>query len=424
MNAYSPLAAVAALVLALHPGISASAQAIGVERTFPQSQADVEKALAEIRPTAKGRLPALEGFVGTTEQPLERYKSGYYECAIKVSPATSGGTVVRVAAKVTAWFTDTNPARSGYRTLPSNGRIESDFLDRLGEILEPAGDKGPAAPPAGAITLPPPQSFPSGPARSSPLPALGNAARATEPTAPGQPASESAAKEGERVQAEQHAEELRKLAQNLEEILRNQARPENLAAVLKSGTPVYSRPQASAQVLFAAEAQDEFQILEVQPAWVHVQISGASRGWIRRAQLEMPSAFAGAPAKAAESTPEGAVSFRVTRETVSKFPGEWPPLSGKTVKVFDVEPAAGMATSAKEKRTFARSLLAAHYPEISALTNPVAGVVVVFDSADGGQISATLVDLRELQEGRISEQAFWQRCRLEPPSAFEDSAKP
>ena len=47
-------------------------------------------------------------------------------------------------------------------------------------------------------------------------------------------------------------------------------------------------PNQGAKVLFLAAAEDEFEILDSNPNWVHVRISGLSRGWIRRSSLEMP----------------------------------------------------------------------------------------------------------------------------------------
>ena len=114
----------------------------------------------------------------------------------------------------------------------------------------------------------------------------------------------------------------------------------------------------------------------------------------------------------------------MTRENVKKFPGDWQPLAGKLVKMFDVEPTAGMATSAKEKRAFAKSLLVSVHPESTSGGETLAGVVVVFDSADGGQISAILADVKLLQEGHITEAAFWHRCSLDPPEAFQEAGKP
>jgi len=419
------------LAILLWWGATAAAQSAGIERTYPRSQEEVEKALAQIRPTAKGRLPTLEGFVGSTDQPLERYTSGFYECSIKVSPASSGGTLVHVTAKVTAWYSDANAAKSGYRTLPSNGRLEGDLLDRLSDLLEPQRTQAaPSSAPRG-FSAPSPQAAPPGfpPAPEAPLPGHPFSGRSEPPGLPAPasvagPGGAGAASSPSGEEAEKHAGELRELARNLEEIVQNQMHPQNLAAVRHSGTPVYSKPQTSAQVLFRAEAEDEFQILEAEPAWIHVQVSGASRGWIRRDQVEMPEGFAETPGKAAATSATPGVTFRVTRESVSPFPGEWQALRGKMVRAISVEPTAGEASSPREKRNYAKSLLEAEYAKVAASAESVAGIVIVFDAADGGQIAVTLADLKRLHDGQISEAAFWQQCSLDPPEAFQDARKP
>jgi hypothetical protein len=54
----------------------------------------------------------------------------------------------------------------------------------------------------------------------------------------------------------------------------------------------------------------------------------------------------------------------------------------------------------------------------------VSGVVIVFDSADGGQIAATLSSLKQMVDGALPEAAFWKQCSLDPPESFQESAKP
>jgi len=54
------------------------AQGSGLERTFPQSKATVEKVLNQMQATTAGRLPVLEGFATAADHPLERYQRGYY----------------------------------------------------------------------------------------------------------------------------------------------------------------------------------------------------------------------------------------------------------------------------------------------------------------------------------------------------------
>jgi hypothetical protein len=52
----------------------------------------------------------------------------------------------------------------------------------------------------------------------------------------------------------------------------------------------------------------------------------------------------------------------------------------------------------------------------------VDGVVIVFDSADGGQIAATISSLKQLADGALSESTFWKQCSLDPPESFQASA--
>jgi hypothetical protein len=68
-------------------------------------------------------------------------------------------------------------------------------------------------------------------------------------------------------------------------------------------------------------------------AWV--RISGDSRGWIRRAQLEFSEDVATASAGGTKAVE----LFRITREEIGVFSGNWEPLRDNTVKVYLVQPA-------------------------------------------------------------------------------------
>ena len=52
-------------------------QAGPYQRTYAQSKSAVEKALKEIQPSLRGRLPTLEGFASPGDHPLSRYQRGY-----------------------------------------------------------------------------------------------------------------------------------------------------------------------------------------------------------------------------------------------------------------------------------------------------------------------------------------------------------
>jgi hypothetical protein len=433
----------------LLPGGHARAQTPVYQRTIHRSVAEVQTFLQTLRPEAGGRLPTLEGFVQQDDQPLEHFGRGYFECTFEAVPAVGGGTMVQATAKITAWYTDPMPARSGYRVLVSNGRLENDFLDRIEEALIATG-KSPSATAQKPSAIAPAAGAPSGPSANTdglqppdrPKPAaigsresssldssLPGPAPATLRLAPtpamSLPAGESLESARVRRQAyEKQAVELTAYVKNMEEIQRNQSRPADLVAVKSAKAPIFAKPVADSQILFAAVTQDEFQLLGVEGAWAHVQISGPARGWIRRAQLEMPAGYAPPTGNADADPPLRAAIFRVSKEETSSFNGAWEPLKGKTVRIDWVEPVnPSSPSSAKEKLAFAMSVFLHGYENLNAAHQSTEGIVIVFDSADGGQIASAMSSVKGLAEGTVSERAFWRQCSLDPPESFQGSAK-
>jgi len=53
----------------------------------------------------------VDGFVATGDKPLNQYERAFYQFTIDVLPRTGGGTIVRVTAKITAWYADKDPAK-------------------------------------------------------------------------------------------------------------------------------------------------------------------------------------------------------------------------------------------------------------------------------------------------------------------------
>ena len=115
------------------------AQGNSHERTFPQSKATVEKALRGMQASMAGHLPVLDGFAIPGDHSLDRYQRAYYQSTVQLRPTDSGGSLVRVSTKVTAWYADPSASRSGYQLLTSNGRLEADLLDQLAEVLASGG---------------------------------------------------------------------------------------------------------------------------------------------------------------------------------------------------------------------------------------------------------------------------------------------
>ncbi len=422
------------MVALLNAAEVASAQTGSYERTFRQSKTAVEKALKELQPELSGRLPALEGFALPGDHALSRYQRAYYQSAVQVSSTASGESVVRVSTKVTAWYADPTPSHSGYQLLTSNGRLESDLLDQLGDLLtskpngEGAGQRSsrdfPAQNSAAAAATPPSKSD-GGAERaaiSAPLPqapSQGSERTFSPPSALGQGLGGQHG--GDLKDSPPPAQTgLQAEAASLEEVLKNQAHPKNLVAVKKSGTPVVATPSLTAKTLFMASAHDEFEMLDFNADWVHVRISGLSRGWIWRTGLEMPEGISDVPLNNQNAGPVVAELFQVTREETAAFPGDWEPLRGKSVKIISVQKIhEGEDNSgAQAKLEYAKSLLEKNYDELSAKSQELFGVVFIFDSVDGGMIAATMPTVRQWKAGKLSDAGLWHQCYFDPPETF------
>jgi len=442
------LAAFLVTVVPMTAAQSGSTEAGPYERTYRQSKSTVERALKELQSSMSGRLPALEGFARPGNHPLSRYERAYYQSAVQVNSTPSGGSVVRVTTKVTAWYADSIPSRSGYQLLTSNGRIESDLLDQLTEALgsttsamssgeSSSGRSVEGLPASHAPTAPdkPPaiadhQIANKGtgePTISAPMPRLPETGRgfssSFEQGLSSQPLADSKnpLTPIDRTQMDRTQTALRAEAASLEEVVKNQAHPKNLVAIKKSGTPVLATPSLNAKALFLASEHDEFEMLDFNADWVHVRISGLSRGWIWRTSLEMPGGISDVPLAGASAAPVAADLFQVTREETAPFPGDWAPLQGKNVKIISVQKIQENEkdSGAQAKLEFAKSLLDKNYAELAAKSQELAGVVMIFDSVDGGMIAATLPTVREWKAGTLSDAALWHHCYFDPPETFK-----
>lgn len=403
--------------------VSVFAQAMPYARTYQKSKDEIEAALKDLQAYSGQRLPIIDGFVAAGGTPLDRYERAFYQFSIDLLPGTPSGTVVRVTAKITAWYADKDPSKSSYQVLPSNGRLELDLLDRLEEKF---GGKSPSA---AARSI-------SNPTITAPKPKLDltGVPGAAIPSA-NSPSSDSAGAHGDELSSlrtqreteEKRMQELNTELQSLQEIKKNQAQPLNLVAVKKSGTPVLAKPAEASRVLFNAAAEDEFEFLGAEGEWIHVQVSGASRGYIRRSSLELPELIAARlEAPNGTSTEEKPAAFRVVREEDSEFPGDWEPLKGKRVKIYTVQPVSqdSKETGPAAKRLFAGALFQKYVFDAQASTSSADGVVVIFDSANGGIMAATLPNVKQFAAGAMPSDIFWKQCYLDPSDAFQEHRKP
>ena len=395
---------------------TASGQAVPYARSYAKPKNEVEQALKELQAYSGQKLPTLEGFVAPPAKPPERYERGFYQFAIELLPGDEGTTMVRLSAKVTAWYADRDVTKSGYEVLVSNGRLELDLLDRLQEKLTGK----PVDPPAtvnSTVQTPRPKLDLSGVPGASVAPPPAPVAAKTP--------DEAAALRTKRVIAEKRVQQLTEELKSLEEIKHNQAHQQNLVIVSNSATPVYAKAAEGSRVLFQAAVNDEFEFLDMEGEWVHVSISGDSRGYLRQSAVQLPESVA-ARLHATTSGPEAKFAgFRIEREEMSSFPGDWSGLKGKTVKIYTVQPLTEnpKETGASVRLNYALVLFEKGWKE-SATVPPVPdGVVVIFDAADGGIAGATLADIQKLASGALSREAFWTQSYLDPPEAFHAATK-
>jgi hypothetical protein len=112
-------------------------------------------------------------------------------------------------------------------------------------------------------------------------------------------------------------------------------------------------------------------------------------------------------------------AVRQTKEEVAKFPGKWEPLDGKQVKIIWVQPLNKDQFGSEPKWALAKSVFRGADAGAPADPNEVAGVVVIFDSEDGGMAATTLANLQQWRAGHLSDETFSKRCWRDPVEAFQ-----
>lgn len=403
------MAAFLFLVLLFAAELSFS-QAVPYARSFSQPKEQIDDVLKSLQAFSGQKLPILDGFVAPTAKPLDRYERGFYQFAIETLPGENGATVVRLSAKITAWYADRDVAKSGYEVLPSNGRLELDFLDRLQEKLSGK----PVDPPATLAT------HVETPRAKLDLSGVPGVATPSTPNPVSKTPNEVAELRNQRIAEERRVQQLTQELQNLKEIQRGQAHPQNLVIVTRPETAVYSKPSESARLLFRSATNDEFEYLDADNGWIHIEISGDARGYMRENAVLLPERMA-----ARASQPEGSLEakfkgFRMERQEVSTFPGDWAPLKGKIVKIYTVQPLSQdqRESGPSARLDFTLALFEAGAKEAVNVSSKFDGVVVIVDAPDGGIASATLPEIQSYVAGALARDKFLAQCNLDPNEAF------
>jgi hypothetical protein len=424
-------------------GTLAGAQdADSTDRLYKHRKAEVEEALQALKAYATNRLPVLDGFVNANASTIAKLENPHYQLRIEIESQGPIQTLVAVSAKITAWNAEEDPSRSQYVVVPSNGRLEQDMLDRLSVLLEKgSGDLGagraaaPASDAAASSSSPAPLDAPDGspPASShSPLRGTSAAEAAANPTSPA-PRSGSVARanssdpaalasEIASVRAERQAAELsqRKLQQQISELEANASSRKflsNLAVVKTPQSYIFQQDDDTSKVLFRADPEDEFEVINVKGIWVHIRLENGAEGWIRGTQLQPPQEVDDTEDAAA------ALNFSTPNQEIKPFGGEWAPLKGRPSLFVFAQPnrAIPSAILGQSQFAFAKHIFTEGYREAMHSEQPMSGVVVVFLGDKGGVAAATLADIRRWRDGAITDKVFFERCSFDPPESFRDA---
>jgi hypothetical protein len=381
-----------------------------VERTYPFSVDAVQKALQRIGGFGGGKLPVLDGFVTATD--VDRYDHPYFQYRVHLKPVDANSTLVSVEAKISALLAN-DPSHPEYQALPSNGRLEADLHDRLQQALH-----GPSETPVST-----PKNKQSSPARPQP-----------EEVAAGKPAPAemTAQAQLDAILAERQSvrEKTASIQTQLDQMKASGHAPANAAkigSVKHSGVGVMSRQNFGGPVLFRAQAEDEFEIVELAAGWAQVRLAPDSTGYIQADELNLPpgvqeKATDTQPAKSTAQAPpvQPDLGFSVSREDVTLFSGDWARLKGKKVLFVYAQPRGLLSDMGNEdaKLGYAKRIFESRYRSVSQSKTDVEGVVVVFLGARGGVAAATLSDIQQWLEGGLPDAAFVNRCSLDPPTEF------
>lgn len=383
-----------------------------VDRIYSHSQVEVQEALDAMSAFTTERLPTLDGFVTANANTLDHFENPHYQLHIDIVTQGISQTLVSVSAKITAWYVSDDPGHSQYVIIPSSGRIENDFLDRLSIYLEKGNPARSAAPPAngagGAAAVPVPDRPAGTPA------ATGRAvANTTDPAVLG---SEIASLRAKRETIESQERNTREQIDTLTAVSKNQKFLSTIAVVRSSQTPVFSMPDETSKVLFHADPDDEFEMTEGRDGFVQVKLENGGTGWIRVSQLRRPS-------DQDDQDATGNSNFTTANEQVKTFDGDWAPLKGKPTLFVFAEPSRTMpeGTLGQSQLEFAKQVFIDGYREANHTDEPAAGVVIVFLGEKGGVAAASLEDIRRWRDGFLTDKAFLDRCSFDPPASFRDS---
>ena len=388
-----------------------------VERTYPYSVEVVQQGLQTIGGFGGGKLPVLDGFVTSAVTQVESYERPYFQYRVHLKSVDADHTTVSVEALISALYSDPVPARSEYRALPSNGRLEADLLDRLQRALQAS-----AATPAAPL----PDSAGSTRASQAAKGKAGSAVRGSlSPVSSQQQQLDAILAERQTVREKTTA--LQTQIDQLRSGDHKSSASAHWASVKHSGVGIMSRKNFGGPVIFRAQAEDEFEVITLEGGWAQVRLESATPAYVQAEELNLPpglqdtGAASAVAAGAANSNAGGPdLGFAVSREDVNLFSGDWARLKGKKVLFVYAQPRGLLSDMASEdaKLGYAKRIFQSRLKTVLQSQPDVEGVVVVFLGNRGGVAAAALSDIKQWTEGGLSDEAFVNRCSLDPPAEF------
>lgn len=393
----------------LSGALVAQTENAAVEQAYPYSTETVQKALQHIGGFGGGALPLLDGFVAADAGELELYDRPYFQYRVHLRAMDANNTVVGVEAKISALRANQDPARSQYESLPSNGRLESDLHHRLQDAL-----RGQALAPA---------SQPDGGGANKSVPRV-------EPQIAQRSVLSQADLDAVLADRQSVREKSAAVQAQIDQLRAGRNAPPSaslLASVKHSGVGVMSRQNFGGPVLFRAQTEDEFEVVQLESGWAQVRLSPGSMAYIQADELALPAGVAEktpvppvAKVQTTSAPTQPDLGFSVSREDVNEFSGDWSRLKGKKVLFVYAQPRGLLSDMLNEdaKLGYAKRVFESRYRSLAKNNSDIEGVVVVFLGNRGGVAAATFPDIRQWIEGGLGDEAFVSRCSLDPSAEF------
>jgi hypothetical protein len=192
--------------------------------------------------------------------------------------------------------------------------------------------------------------------------------------------------QAELAAVEQKERESQQEIADLEALAKSRRHITDFAIPKKAQTPAFEQPSALSKIVFHADAEDEFEVVEaIQGEWVRVRLENDAQAWFRTSELERPGDWSVAD-------DFGGKNFSIGNELVQTFTGDWDVLKGKLALYVLAQPKGTIPEDllSQSQFDFAAYAFLEGYRVAMHSQQTVAGVVVVFPGEKPSVAAATL----------------------------------